>query len=269
MDLDDIGNAIEKGVFNFSKRAVGAMAPKYLKGLAIASEPFFQKNMGQRYIDSTAFGCAFGLWLLASALCIPFGTSGGRILSEIFRLYALANAITHLRYLGCLLGLVAAFAFIHLVTKDMNSAMQRHFTGQPRHSMTRGEPRFKDPAHNLGIKVLAGIGLLLFATPLGVLFVISRVENAKLMADQQAAIMSRYFDAIDSKIESEQLESALLGQSPVEHTYLHRALSNDLPDDMRKNIAAAAASTARVVSQPPKSVPVSTSNPSVNNSRAI
>jgi hypothetical protein len=82
--------------------------------------------------------------------------------------------------------------------------------------------------------------LFLFDLPAGILFVISMGMSAKIASEQQAAIYARYLDALDTKIEQEYLENAILGKCPTEITQLHKPLPGSLNADLRKNIAAAA-----------------------------
>ena len=64
--------------------------------------------------------------------------------------------------------------------------------------------------------------------------------SAKIASEQQAAIYSRYLDALDARIEQEYLENAILGKCPTEITQLHKPLSTAMNEDLRRNIAAAA-----------------------------
>jgi hypothetical protein len=119
--------------------------------------------------------------------------------------------------------------------------MQRHYQGVPRHSMSRGEHRIKEINHYSLVQIGLFAFLLLFAPVLAALFFSSRVASKSLRAQQEAAILARYFDAIDAKIEAEYLQSALEGNTAPEITYLYGPLPGDMPAEMRKNIAAAAA----------------------------
>jgi hypothetical protein len=229
--VQDIENAVD----NFTRRGIGAIAPKVLQIMATASEPFFRVNMGQRYMDSGAVGGGIFLWFFTSVACGGMG------------------AIYANRLVSASIGIIVTVFFVVLAMQDRKNAMQRHLDGRPRHSMSRGEPRNKEKQQQVFIEVAAAIGLLMFSTPVGAVFVLSRCMSSISEAKQQEAIYSRYLDAIDSKIEAEQLETALLGDSPSENTYLYKPLSKTLPADMRKNIAAAAArGSVRVVAKQPK-----------------
>ena len=104
------------------------------------------------------------------------------------------------------------------------------------HTQSRGVDRWKDKTVPLAILML----LALFNLPAAVLFVASRSMSAKIASEQQAAIYSRYLDALDARIEQEYLEKAILGKCPTEITQLHRPLAANMNEDLRKNIAAAA-----------------------------
>lgn len=249
----DIPQELENAVDKFTRRGIGAMAPRLLKGLAIAGEPFFRKNMGQRYLDNGARATGFVLWLAATVLSYGYGGNMTAYFAFQFNQAWLCILLNHPPFVSLAIGLIFVGSFLLLAANDQRNALQRHFDGAPRHSMSRGEPRIKDPQ----VYELANIGgcllLFMYIAPLGLLFIVSRCFSALLAAKQEEAILSRYYDAIDSKIEAEQLESSLLGDTPPENTYLYKSLSNSIPGEMRKNIAAAAAgSRVKVVARGPQ-----------------
>lgn len=232
------GRLFDDALYNFNKKGLGILAPKLLKAFATASEPFVRVNMGQRYLDSGAITGGVALWFLAA---IVSGSVGAVYANRL-----VAATIS---------GIVLLF-FVGLAGQDRKSAIQRHFDGSPRHSMSRGQPRSSDPANQFLLNFGLALALALFATPAAAVFIISRIMSALAEAKQQEAILSRYFDAIDAKIEAEQLETALLGQTPPENTFLYKSLPPVYPDGMRRDIASAAASsTLQVLTRGPKPPP--------------
>ncbi len=237
--LNDPGRAFEDTLYGFSQRAVGAVAPRFLKGIASASEVFFRKNMGERYFDSNSVGVGVFLWFFATLLSSFCGVLGAKILGVI-GLGPLAKILDHGNLFSVFLGLLVITAFIGLAISEKSKASRRRNSPIPRHSMTRGESRIKDPGTEILTKIAASVVLLAFAMPLGCVLVLSLCFCRLLIIKQDEAIYSRYLDAIDSKIEAEQLETALLGNTPLENTYLYKPLDKDMPLDLRVNVAAAA-----------------------------
>ena len=228
------GNEAERALKNFNKRAMGALAPHFQKGLATATEPFFRCNLGQRYFTSGSLATGVALWLAATALSSLGGLLGAKIAVAV--------------------GLVVTGAFAWLGARERNTALQRQFAGAPRHSLSRGQPRLKDSGEEIIARLLGGAALLILAPPVGVLFVISQLFCAFLVAKQQEALMSRYLDALDQKIEGECLQDALLGKCPPEVTYLYKPLPETLNPELRQNIAAAACGKpVKIVAQAPGS----------------
>jgi hypothetical protein len=118
--------------------------------------------------------------------------------------------------------------------------------------MSRGTLRWGNDTWIVFV-VIAAV-LLLFNFFTFVLFVASYAMSAKISAEQQAAIYSRYLDSLDQKIEQEFLENAILGKCPTEITYLTKPLPADMNPELRNNIAAAAVGKpVKIVAQPPKS----------------
>lgn len=245
------GQMIDDGIASATQHAVGALAPKLLKGLAMATEPFFRKNFGERYLDSGAIGAGFLLWIAATIMC-GFGGMAVAIFVRLCGLRSLANIFERGNGVSVLIGIIISVVFVVLCKLDQFKARQRHILGQRRHSMSRGEPRFSNQEYHMAAQ--AGLFLLLlgFASPLGVLFLFSWMANNVLIAKQQEALYARYLDSIDAQIEAEQLEAALLGQTNVANTYLYKPLSEHLPDAMRTEIAAAAVGKVKVVARAPQ-----------------
>jgi len=256
--ISDPGRMVNDAIIGLTRHTAGAVAPRIMKGLAIASEPFFRVNMGQRYLDSGARTTGLVLWLAAAVLSFFFGGLCTQWTANLLRQEWLWNfAAAYGQYVPLGIGLGFGAIFLLLAASDQNTALLRHFDGgTPRHSMSRGEPRIKDKTTQEFVVVLMALFFLAFAMPVGFLFCVSRVFCGLSEAKQQEAIFTRYLDAIDAQIEAEQLESALLGNSPPENTYLYKPLPEKFQGDLRTNIAAAAVGRpVKIVAQGPRRAP--------------
>jgi len=126
--------------------------------------------------------------------------------------------------------------------------------GTAYHSMSRGTLRWGKDSKSVLIGMVTL--LLLFNLPAAVMFIASFIMSAKITAEQEAAIYSRYLDALDEKIEQEYLENAILGKCPPEITYLTKPLPADMNPELRGNIAAAAVGKpVKIIAKPPKAGP--------------
>jgi hypothetical protein len=118
--------------------------------------------------------------------------------------------------------------------------------------MSRGTLRWGSDSKSVLIGIVT---LLLFNLPAAVMFIASFIMSAKITAEQEAAIYSRYLDALDEKIEQEYLENAILGKCPPEITYLTKPLPADMNPELRGNIAAAVGKPVKIIARPPKAGP--------------
>jgi hypothetical protein len=107
--------------------------------------------------------------------------------------------------------------------------------GKDYHTRSRGVSRW-GVAHLSAFLIIEGL-LALFDPPVAALFLVGYSMNAKLMAEQEATIMSRYLDELDAYVENNYLESAALDECPTEITYLNKPLDKKLNPEVRTNIA--------------------------------
>jgi len=232
------GNEIDHWIKTQNKKAIGALTPAFVKALTLATEPMFRKNMGERYFANASSG---GFWVWIIAVITSFFTGG--LASGIFDAMGLNDLarITHSPIPGVLLTLGLFGAFIYFNQENKAVIREIRNANKTYHSMSRGVPRWADDAFiELIITAVATLILLLFAPITGALFIVSRILCFQAVSKQQAALYDRYLDAQDAKIEAERLESALLGNTPCEETYLYKPLSQDINDATRKDIAASA-----------------------------
>jgi hypothetical protein len=249
-----------------AKKAAASLWAKFKRNLSTASEPVLRKNMGERYLSGEAHGGGASLWFLATAiaLAVPEVRSGAAMLCEMINLPGVGHFFGFWLF-TLLVG--GAFQYLHFIFGRESRALMEVYraTGIAYHTQSRGIPRWGADQRFVTIGIAAA--LLLFDFPAGILFIASCAFSAKLSGEQQAAIRSRYLDALDQKIESEYLEDAILGKCPTEITQLHQPLSSTLNEDLRKNIAAAAVGKpVKIVAKGPKSgAPAAAENPAARN----
>jgi hypothetical protein len=230
---------LEKQLNDFNKKAAGAALGWFKRILGTASEPFFRKGMGERYFTGEGYGGGAVLWIGATiaACMLPEVGSLMAIICDGLHLYRLAEMFHHLIFPLVTGG---ALVFFHFKYGNESIALMAKYRaeGTAYHTMSRGIPRWGNENGAVGIGIMAA--LLLFNLPAGVLFIASHMMSSKIAGEQQAAIYSRYLDALDQKVEQEYMENAILGKCPTEITYLCKPLDANLNPDLRNNIAAAA-----------------------------
>jgi hypothetical protein len=249
--LNEANKSFSNATINNVKQIFSVIATLLLRGLAVFSNPLFRKNLGERYLNPFALLGVGGLWLLALILSWPFGMS-------ITALIITRGSVSGTHWVSMLTVLAYAGAWIHFIRADLQAAIQRHTEGRPTHSYSFGEARLSKEEDLLAKFGLFGL-FLLAAAPLAFAYIASLGASYMQGKFQEAELYGRYLDAVDAMIETEQLESALLGVTPVSNTHLIKPLSNNLPDSIRKNVAAAAAgNVARGLAQPPQTVKIPT-----------
>jgi hypothetical protein len=229
----------ESAITAITKKSAASFWAKFKRHLSTASEPLLRRDMGERYLSAEAHGGGASLWFIATAvaLAVPELRSGAAILFGMANWYRAEHLFSH--WLPTLV-VGGAFSYFHIKFGLQSRALMEQYraAGTPYHTQSRGIPRWGDNQRFAIIGIAAA--LLLFDFPAGILFIASIGMSAKLGREQQAAIRSRYLDALDQRIESEYLEDAILGKCPAEITQLHRPLPAHMNADLRNNIAAAA-----------------------------
>ena len=231
------GAQFEKAVNDFNRKAISTMWNDFKKALAKASEPFHRKEMGERYFTMENCFQGAGVWVIATFVtCLPSILFGGS--ENVLMLHmTVGGAMT-----------CAAFA---LGVTDMATMQRYRAEGKTYHSRSRGVRRWGN--YNPVVLIFLTLFLLVTDTGAGIAFFVAYSMSAKVAGEQQAAIYSRYLDALDQKIENEYLENAILGECPVEITFLHKPLPKGIEPELRKNIAAAAVGKAvKIVAKPPQ-----------------
>ena len=231
------GRAFQNAVNNFNKQAAGAALNWFKRSLGTLTEPFFRKSMGERYYTYQTFSSGIILWLGTGLIVLGFADSMslGAVLYRPSQLFGLAKMF-HKPAFAVLTGVIMAVSQAVLGWQSLQLMAKYRYDGVAYHTRSRGISRWG------GAEILVFIGmagiLLMFNLFVGALFIAGYMMNSKLKAEQDAAIMSRYQDAMDAHIEEEYLQDAALGKCPSEITYLNKPLSNALNPEVRKNIAA-------------------------------
>ena len=246
---DDLGaltseliTPLEKQIRALNLKAAGAAWGWFKRSLGTASEPFFRKEMGERYFGNENLGSGIALWILASlavkvtAFLGPFASAGDFIcraaqlprLELFFRIYPVVF----------LPGALLCLFYIIWGGESINSMEKYRTKGVAYHTMSRGTPRWGKKQSIVAAGIVGF--LLLFNLPLGICFLAAIMMNQKLVEEQRAAIRSRYLDALDQEIEKQYMEKALLGEVPTEITYLAEPLPLRMDATLKSNIAAAA-----------------------------
>jgi hypothetical protein len=238
---DDLNKSVDNKILDFNFKAVGFLAAVFYKPLATASDPFFRKNMGERYFTSTSLGLGAFLYLAASA-CSKL-TDGlfqllAKALNQDFLVGLLEQASKY--YVSTLVGAAVTLAFFVLGRMNLRAVARRQATGEVWHSMSRGESITgqENPTKDRNFLVLVAIILFCLAPLVGLLFVVSRILSLSLVAKEQASIYARYLDAMDAKISAEYLERALRDGEPPRITQgLYGPLPAHFKGQHRANVA--------------------------------
>jgi hypothetical protein len=242
----------DNALASFTKKGAATFFGKFKRQLSTASEPFFRKDMGERYLSAESLFGGAAIWFVATclALAVPEVRSAASLLCDVAGLYRLGR-LSHHWLPTLLVGGALVFCHIKFGWESIMVMARYRADGTAYHTQSRGTPRWQ--ANPVFVAIAIAIALFLFDLPAAILFVISCATSAKLASEQQAAIYARYLDALDQKIEQEYLESAILGKCPTEITQLTRPLPAHMNSDLRQNIAAAAVGkSVKIVAKAPR-----------------
>ena len=238
-ELGDTGMKMANNALaNLTKKTAASFWGNFKRLLSTASEPLLRKEMGERYMSSEAASGGIMIWVCSTLLAIfwPDVRSAGALIDATTSFHRLGHLMNNVWPTILVGGALVYFNFRFCMENNKLMAVYRD-KGEAYHTQSRGVPRW-DNFPMMPLLIIAA--LFLFDLPAGILFVISMGMSAKIAGEQQAAIYARYLDALDTKIEQEYLENAILGKCPTEITQLHKPLPGSLNADLRKNIAAAA-----------------------------
>jgi hypothetical protein len=240
---DKLSDSIDSKLLNFNLKVFALAGALLLRPMAIATDPFFRKNLGCRYFTPMTAFMAGGLWFVASRLDQLFDRlpsiayeSGNPHLAQ----WLVAHNCSS--WAGTVM--LALYSFLAML--NLGAAVTRERKGISWHSMSRGES-ILGGEHPILSFIL---GFLLFSvlsavSPfVGLFFGVSRVMSYQLARKQQQSIYARYLDAMDAKIEQEHLECALRdAPSPKKTTGLYCPLPERIKGEHRANVARIVASS--------------------------
>jgi len=245
MTYDKLTDQLDKKLLDIQFKAFALFAALLLKPLSTATDPFFRKNLGERRFSWSSIYFGFFLWLLSSLVSNLVGPVGADLTGYVGlqRLAVWIRAHDYSRSLGGIIGGV----FFVLGCMNIAATRLRQQNGAVWHSMSRGESRFgrEDYWRDIRISVLAAVCLFALATPVGLLFVLSRFLSYFLEAKEQQSVYARYLDAMDAKLEAQHLEIALRDGVPPKTTEgIYGPLPKRFTGEHRANVARAGAGAA-------------------------
>ncbi len=255
MDADFLGKQFDKELWDFNKstgkRIIADVGPKIYKMLSTGTEPFFRRDMGERYFDAAAASRGYVLWIFATIASCFTGT-GASLLFTATGSTGLANSFQG-PFVPFVVGFAVLIGFGYFANENMKHLQQFRADGKTYHSKSRGQARTTDRKQELIIRIGGSVGLLLLAPVVGVAFIASMYVSMSLASQQQAALHDRYLDMLDAQIEGEFLQDAILGKCPPEITYLYKPLPSTMKPELREDIAAAAVGKpVKIVAQAPQ-----------------
>jgi hypothetical protein len=237
------------------KRIASEVGSTVKRMLAGGTEPFFRRDLGERYLIHSIVSAGWALWAVTLVATFFTGSLLGWLLPQKFS--GVAECAT---VVGVVLSLGVLVNFVRYCAENVKRLAEFRAQRKPYHSKSRGKPRWS-PSDEFKIRIGASVVLILFAPVTGVAFVVSMFMTAGLVADQQAAIQSAYLDALDAQIEGQFMQDALLGKVPAEMTYLYHPLSEKMDSGLREDMAAAYVGKAvKMVAEPPKPKQPATAN---------
>jgi hypothetical protein len=244
-ELSDLTNQtlgpVQAKVKEFNLKAAGAAFNFVKRNLGTFTEPFFRVGMGERYYSPETHGAGLIFWIAcAGAGLLPsqFVSVLGFVIIqlELRSFYSIFHGHV-LNVCAVLAGLLMARLQKKLGGQNFELIKKYRETGEPYHTRSRGVLRWGGSGYFVALPII--VFLLIFNLPAAVLFIIGLAFNSKLKSEQQAAIMSRYQDAMDADIENKFLEGAALGEFPAKLSYLYEPIDTNMNPLVRQQVAAA------------------------------
>jgi hypothetical protein len=244
---------------------VGLIATLLVKPLALATDVFFRKDFGERYLAQNSAALALILWGLAPKLALLWGQGLNPLLQLIYDAGLHKIAYWFFRH-DCTnaFGFLIGCAYGFMAVRNITQTRRRSASGQIWYSMSRGGSIFgiENKARDLLIAFGAVAILGLLAPSLALLFFISRLVSYQVEASQQAAFYNRYLDAMDAKVQAKYLRRALdKGEPPDDTDGLYCPLSKAFKGEYRQRVARVVAggpfdaSVADAVAEKPQTRP--------------
>ena len=232
--FDKLSDTLDNKMLDFNLKMLGVLGAILFKPAAVATEPFFRKNMGERYFTYTNAVVAGMIWWGVGVLNKLFAGTW-RFESE--------STVGHAEAVGGFIDVV----FLILAAANISAARQRQKKGIRWHSMGRGESLFgsESPIRDWIITVLVAVVLYkLHAGIFAAFFLLSRVFSEYLEQQRQQALYNRYLDIMDAQIESEYLQQTLAkGPAPMLTDGIYHPLPGHFKGEHREKVARVVAGT--------------------------
>ena len=240
-DYDKLTDKLGGKMLDFNLKMVGLIATLLVKPLALATDVFFRKDFGERYLAQNSAALALILWGLAPKLALLWGQGLNPLLQLIYDAGLHKIAYWFYRH-DCTnaFGFLIGCAYGFMAVRNITQTRRRSASGQIWYSMSRGGSVFgvENQSRDLLLAFGAIVILGLFAPSLGLLFFISRIVSYQVEASQQAAFYNRYLDAMDAKVQAEYLQRALdKGEPPDDTDGLYCPLPKAFKGEYRQRVA--------------------------------
>ena len=232
--IDQATGGLDKKMLDFNLKALAFLASVLFRPAAVATEPFFRKNMGERYFNYT-YAVLGGMLWWGVALC-------NKMFAGIWDQAAEGKVGT-----AETIGGFFQLAFLILAASNISAAIQRQKKGIRWHSMCRGESLFgrESTLRDWIITVLVVVVLYkLHTVVIAAFFLLSRVFCQYLENQRQQALYNRYLDIMDAQIDSEYLQQTLAkGPAPVVTDGIYSPLPGRFQGEHREKVARVVAGT--------------------------
>ena len=139
-----LSETIDGKILDFNFKILALLASLIIKPLALATEPFFRRNFGERYFTGTGFFISIVLWNLVQKASDGVHSLAGSPLEQML-LNAHLNYVVDWMQVHNIPGRVAwvvSFAYGFLAWQNYARIKTRRQTGRQWYSMSRGESIF-------------------------------------------------------------------------------------------------------------------------------
>jgi anti-sigma-K factor RskA len=248
MNYEKLSETLDKKILDFNLKILGLLASILIKPLALATEPFFRKNFGDRYFTGTGFVISIALWGLVEKASYSGIKMDGSPLLKIFNnyhCYGVSNWLQAHNFVGKAVWIVA-FTYGFLAGLNLICVQIRRRAGKIWHSMSPGESIFggENIVRDILIAILAVVILYIITPALGVLFFMSQCASNYLATKRRNSFYNRYLDIVDAKIENEFMQQALdRGVPPEDTAGLFCPLPKAIKGEYRVRVARVVAGT--------------------------
>ena len=241
-DYEKLTDKLGGKLLDFNLKMMGLGATLLVKPLALATDVFFRKDFGERYLTNNSAAVAAILWTMAALYGSYLVWPGNNPVLEVIDMAGFHKLSWwfHGHDFTKTLGWIIAIPYMCMAGRNVIQARRRSASGQIWYSMSRGASVFgvESQPRDLLLAFGAVVILGLFAPSLALLFFISRLVSYQLEASQQTALYNRYLDAMDAKIQAEYLQRALdKGEPPGFTDGLYCPLPKDFKGEYRQRVA--------------------------------